>query len=265
MGDLLAEMAAASAERVAEARRAAPDADVRARAEARAPAPPLSLGGFDLIAEVKRRAPSAGRLVESVDPVAQARSYAAGGAAAISVLTEPHRFDGSLADLEAVAAALDVPAMRKDFLVDPYQVFEARACGAGGVLLIVRMLDDGRMREMLDVADALGMWVLLEAFGGDDLTRATSQVDGRANVLVGLNSRNLRTLEVDIDRFEQLAGAFPAGVPRVAESGLVSPGDAARVAEAGYGLALVGTALMRSGAPQEAARAMIAAGRAVVS
>jgi indole-3-glycerol phosphate synthase len=181
------------------------------------------------------------------------------------VLTEPHRFDGSLADLEAVAAALDVPAMRKDFLVDPYQVFEARACGAGGVLLIVRMLDDGRMREMLDVADALGMWVLLEAFGGDDLTRATSQVDGRANVLVGLNSRNLRTLEVDIDRFEQLAGAFPAGVPRVAESGLVSPGDAARVAEAGYGLALVGTALMRSGAPQEAARAMIAAGRAVVS
>ena len=253
---LLEHMAEASAER---ARAASPLVELRARIADRPPAPALRREGFEVIAEVKRSAPSAGRLAGSAEDghragfaVAQARAYVAGGAAAISVLTEPSRFDGDLADLEAVAAAVPVPAMRKDFLVDPIQVYEARAAGAGGVLLILRMLDDARLAALLDAAEELGLFVLLEAFDAEDLAR----VPADCRHLVGLNCRDLGTLEVEPDRFAALAGAFPAGCVRVAESGLETPEDAARVRSLGYDLGLVGTALMRASDPTALVAAM---------
>lgn len=256
------------------------DAALRARvdpaalvaAARRAPAAPgLRLGTFDLIAEVKRRAPSAGALAPLGDDgveraVAQARIYARAGAAAVSVLTEPDRFAGSMAHLEAVAAALQplgVPAMRKDFLVSPLQVAEARVAGAGGVLLIVRMLPPDTLRRMRDLALELGMFVLIEAFDEADLHAAAALVGPRPapGQLVGLNTRDLRSLTVDVGRLERLAGAFPAGVPAVAESGLEVPADAARVARQGYRLALVGSALMRAADPGALARGLREAGR----
>lgn len=256
------------------------DAALRARvspaglfaAARRAPAaPPLHLDGFDLIAEVKRRAPSAGALAPLTDDgvdraVSQAITYAESGAAAVSVLTEPERFAGAMAHLEAVAAALQplgVPAMRKDFLVSPLQVAEARVAGAGGVLLIVRMLEPDTLRRMRDLALELSMFVLIEAFDADDLAAAGELVgpDPAPGQLVGLNTRDLRTLSVDVGRLARLAGAFPSGVPAVAESGLETREDAFRVATQGYRLALVGSALMRAADPGSLARGLRDAGR----
>lgn len=257
------------------------DAALRSRVDPRAllaaarrapAAPPLRLDRFDLIAEVKRRAPFAGDLAplddDGVDrAVAQATTYARAGAAAVSVLTEPERFAGSMAHLEAVAEALQplgVPAMRKDFLVSPLQVAEARVAGAGGVLLIVRMLDADTLREMRDLALELGMFVLIEAFDAEDLAAAGRLLgaDPAPGQLVGLNTRDLRTLQVDVGRLGRLAAEFPPGAPAVAESGQESATDAATVAAQGYRLALVGSALMRAPDPGALAAAMIAAGRA---
>lgn len=270
--DLLAEMERSSRARASEAKARVPERELRARC-ADLPAPPalrLEDEGFDLIAEVKRRAPSAGAL-EARDAsaetiVARARAYVDAGAVAVSVLTEPSRFDGSLADLEAVAAAIEAPTMRKDFLVDPYQLAEARAAGAGGALLIVRMLDDVRLDEMLDACRELGLFALVEAFDAIDLMRAGALLATRASVadapvLVGLNARDLSTLEVDPSRFDELRAAFPRGYHAVAESGLASAEEASRVARAGYRLALVGSALMRADDPAALAAAMIEAGR----
>jgi indole-3-glycerol phosphate synthase len=191
--------------------------------------------------------------------------YAAGGAAAISVLTEPAQFDGALADLVAVASAVEVPAMRKDFLVDPYQLFEARAAGAGGALLILRILDDARLGAMLDAAAEAGLFVLLEAFDVHDLVRAAAALAreraGRPPVLVGVNTRDLATLEVNAGRLAALRSHVPAGVPAVAESGLSTPEEAAAAARVGYRVALVGGALMRSPDPCTRVRDLIAAGR----
>ncbi len=248
MADLLAEMARSSAARA----RGASTTELRRRIADLPPPRALDTSRFGIIAEVKRRAPSAGRLAgASLDPVAQARAYADGGAAAISVLTEPDRFDGSLSDLEAVAAAVAAPAMRKDFLVDPVQVLEARAAGAGGVLLIVRMLDDIRLGELLDAARELGLFALVEAFDAEDLARVPA-----GSALVGLNCRDLRTLAVEPARFAELRGAFPEGCVAVAESGLYTAEDAARVRGLGYGMALVGTALMRAPEPAALVRGM---------
>jgi len=198
--------------------------------------------------------------------VAQATAYAAGGAAAVSVLTEPEQFDGELSHLAAVARAVPVPAMRKDFLIDPYQVLEARAAGAGGVLLIARLLRDELLQEMLDTALALGLFVLLECFDAADIERAareSKRVDGAFGcLLLGLNVRDLTTFAIDPSRLEQLVPCFPPGVPRVAESGLASPADARRAASLGYALALAGTALMRAADPVQATATMIEAGRA---
>jgi indole-3-glycerol phosphate synthase len=196
--------------------------------------------------------------------------YAAGGAAAISVLTEPSRFAGSLQHLgDVVAAVPGTPVMRKDFLVDPVQVLEARHAGASGVLLIVTMLGDRTLSAMLDCAAEFGMFVLLEAFGCDDVARMTRLLDTaarrdsaeRGRLLFGVNARDLRTLAVDPGRLAALAAALPDG-RRVAESGLQDSTDAARVAALGYSLALVGTALMRSDDPAGLVRAMRDAGRA---
>jgi len=273
-GNFLSRMAASSRARseAAEARRPAGPLAERVR---RLPPPlPLRLSpqGFDLIAEVKRRSPSAGNLAASALRIAtQARNYVRGGAAALSVLTEPTEFSGDLAHLKEVAAATaTVPAMRKDFLVSPYQLLEARVSGAGGVLLIAAMLGDRELREMLRATHQLGMFALVEVFDRADLDRAVAAIratgpavqDGRCRTLLGVNCRDLRTLRVDFGRFAELAPHLPRGVPRVAESGVESAGQAARVAGLGYDVALVGTALMRASDPGRLAGELLEAGRA---
>jgi indole-3-glycerol phosphate synthase len=195
-------------------------------------------------------------------------AYARAGAAAVSVLTEPQRFDGSLAHLEqaaAVLAPLAVPAMRKDFLIDPYQVLEARVAGAGGVLVILRMLSRVEIEALLECARVQGMFVLLEAFDAHDLERMHELVAAHAAhgvLLAGVNCRDLTTLEVVPRRLMELAPLLPRGIPRVAESGVGTAEDARRVAAAGYDLALVGSALMQDADPTTLVRAMLAAGRA---
>jgi len=266
MSDFLQTMAEASAERAARV-------DTRLQSTSfDKPVVPLSLGGFDVIAEIKDRSPSEGDLAApNRGRVEQARCYVEGGAAAISVLTEPSRFAGSLEHLEDVVTAVPgTPVMRKDFLVDPVQVLEARAAGASGVLLIVTMLEDSRLRDMLDCVLEQGMFALLESFDKADLERtsellettAYSDMAERGQLLTGVNTRNLRTLNVDSDRLEKLVPALPA-TRCVAESGLHSAADAAAVAALGYSLALVGTALMRSADPAALVAAMRSAGAAV--
>ena len=267
MSDFLQQMAKHSAER------AAAVGTIRAD-DLDKPVVPLQLGTFDIIAEIKGRSPAEGELAGAdLDREGQARDYVRGGAAAISVLTEPSRFDGALEHLEEVAAAVpDTPVMRKDFLVEPVQVVEARKAGASGVLLITAMLCDDKLRAMLDVAFELGMFVLLEAFDEDDLARNNALLDNPGDrdhaaagrLLVGVNTRNLRTLEVDGARLERLAPLLP-DVRCVAESGLKTADDAARVGGWGYSLALVGSALMRSDDPAGLVRDMRAAGSARVA
>lgn len=263
MSDFLQGMATSSAARAAQAPSfTAADFDK--------PIVPLDPGPFGVIAEIKRRSPAEGPLDPAAEIgtsylISRAQAYAAGGAAAISVLTEPSRFDGELAHLEDVAAALpDTPVMRKDFLVDPVQVLEARKAGASGVLLIAAMLDDAKLRTMLDCAWEHGMFVLLESFDEEDLRRSAPFLDGGGQLLIGVNTRNLRTLEVDADRLRNLAPKLPEAIC-VAESGLHEPEDAARVARWGYSMALVGTALMRSDDPTELVAGMTSAGAAACS
>ena len=263
MADFLQSMAELGAERVAAITRQFSSADFDR------PVLPLSLGRFDVIAEIKDRSPAEGELATaSRSREVQARSYAEGGAAAISVLTEPSRFSGSLAHLEDVVATVpDTPVMRKDFLVEPIQILEARAAGASGVLLIATMLDDRKLREMLDCAYEHDLFVLLESFDEQDLARAAKLLDNSSDqnraangqLLYGVNTRNLRTLHVDPNRLRNLASALP-NARCVAESGLHNADDAASVAEYGYELALVGTALMRSDDPAALVRAMREAG-----
>ncbi|HEY1725308.1 MAG TPA: hypothetical protein VGF89_07790 [Steroidobacteraceae bacterium] len=271
--DFLAAMSESSRQRVAQARARAPERELQARALA-LPRPPRlkwSAGGFDLIAEVKLRSPAAGKLKDGAEDIAaRVTAYADAGAAAISVLTEPSRFDGSLSHLSAAAGALGsrTPVMRKDFLVDPYQVFEARVAGAGGILLILRMLTSAEVQALLDAAAALGLFVLLEAFDAADLARSATLVEShrsRMQLLVGVNCRDLVTLEVVPGRLEQLAALLPPTVARVAESGVSTGADAARVAAAGYSVALVGSALMQADDPRALADALLCAGRAAAS
>jgi indole-3-glycerol phosphate synthase len=277
MSGFLDDMACLSAARVAEAlRRESADALER-RARQAAPSAPLRLSasGFDVIAELKLRSPAAGRLSDaSQDWLGRVAAYARGGAAAVSVLTEPSRFDGSLEHLRraaAVLAPLGVPAMRKDFLVDPYQVLEARAAGAGGVLVILRMLPHRRIVELLDVAAEHDMFVLLEAFDEVDLGMARDLMTSRAahraaheeRILIGVNCRDLQTLEVMQERFAALAPLLPAGWPAVAESGVAGASDARRMQQLGYGLALIGTALMAREDPSRLLREIFDATRTV--
>jgi indole-3-glycerol phosphate synthase len=268
MSGLLGEMAVSSRARCEAARAERSLAALKAACSG-LPAPPrLSLDArFDLIAEVKLSTPSEGVLVapgqRASFVVAQALAYAQAGAAAVSVLTEPLRFGGQLEDLRAVAEVLPVPAMRKDFLVDPYQVWEAREAGAGGVLLIARMLDEATLDAMVEAAGEAGLFVLVEAFDEADLGRCGWLV-GRwqgIELLVGVNVRDLVTLGVDPGRLAALAAHLPAGVPAVAESGMVGPADTARAVSLGYRLGLVGTALMRSADPVALGRELLASAR----
>ena len=272
--DFLGRMAAASARRVEVAKARESEAALRRRALSAAHPPLLSVrpDRFDLMAEYKRRSPSMGALGvgrgAAVSVRDQVTAYTKGGAAAISVLTEPDEFDGALSDLSDTVRATHVPVMRKDFLVDPYQVFEARAAGAAGVLFILRILEDAQVHELLDAAAETGMFVLLEAFDKADLARAKSAALRcqrlRITTLVGLNARNLKTLKTERERFVCLSEHLPRDLPRVAESSLRSAEDARYVAELGYNVALVGTALMRAPDPAGVTRAMIAAGRDAV-
>jgi indole-3-glycerol phosphate synthase len=271
--DFLKQMAARSRERVAAALRLRPAA--RMLAEARESPAPLSLvlsaQGFDIIAELKLRSPAAGALQAPDEDIGRrVRGYASAGALAVSVLTEPSEFQGELAHLELTARALrpvQVPALRKDFLVDPYQVAEARAAGAGGVLIILRMLVREQRQALMAEAERLGLFVLLEAFDEKDIELAHELVAGlkespNPTVLIGVNSRDLVTLQVVPGRLELLAPLLPRGVPRVAESGVASSADVSRVRAAGYDVALIGSALMRSRDPEELLRQMLIAGRA---
>jgi indole-3-glycerol phosphate synthase len=268
----LERMAAASRERVRSARAHESDAALELRALARPPPPPLTLDRFDVIAELKLRSPAAGGLASGgFDRHAQLASYARGGAAAISVLTEPSEFHGELAHLADAAeslAASHVPAMRKDFLTDPYQVLEARAAGAGGVLVIVAMLDDAAVRALVDCAQSCGMFVLLEAFDRADLERVAGYDRPQAGgppLLAGVNCRDLRDLAVRFTRFEELAPHLPRHLPAVAESGIGSAAEIEVVAGAGYRLALIGGALMRAADPPRSLADWLAAGRAAIA
>jgi indole-3-glycerol phosphate synthase len=264
-------MAAGSRQRVDAAKRLRSEADLLARALASPPPPVLRRdpAEFDLIAEMKLRSPAVGQLKSGDEDVgARVTAYARAGAAAVSVLTEPSRFDGSLTHLElatGVLTPLRVPAMRKDFLVDRYQVIEARVAGAGGVLVILRMLPREELDALIEQAGELGLFVLLEAFDASDIELMHDIVDrhaGHAELLAGVNCRDLATLQVVPRRLDELAHLLPTRVPRVAESGVASADDARRVAAVGYELALVGSALMQGGDPGALAAAMLGAGRA---
>ncbi len=272
MSGFLKEMARSSLERLRKARAMESEKELWQRASDAPPAPRLTLStaGFDVIAELKLRSPAKGVLrAASEDLATRVSSYAKGGAAAVSVLTEPYHFDGSMAHLARASetlAPLGIPTMRKDFIIEPYQVMEARALGAGGVLVILRMLDHGRITELLDCAAMLHMFVLLEGFDEEDLACGRQLVTERAghveSLLVGVNSRDLDSLHVVPERLEALAPELPTGAPRVAESGVATPEDAARLARAGYQIVLVGSALMADDHPETLVGSMVHAGRA---
>src|SRR5881392_2253778 len=227
------------------------------RLAAAAPPPPrftLALAGRDVgvIAEVKRRSPSAGSIREDLDPVAHARAYTQGGAVAISVLTDELHFGGSLDDLARVASAVSVPVLRKDFILDELQLYEARAAGASAVLLIVRALTADGLRALGRAARDQGLGVLVEVHSVGELEPALG-VDATA---VGVNSRDLATFDVDLGRAEQLVALVPGGVPVIAESGIATRADVERMAAAGADLVLVGTSVARTAEPSEAVRAL---------
>jgi len=212
--------------------------------------------GVSVIAEVKRSSPSRGELAQIGDPAALARAYADGGAAAVSVLTEPRHFGGSLADLSAVRAEVAIPVLRKDFVVSPYQVFEARAHGADMVLLIVAALDQNRLCGLLDRVESLGMTALVEVHEDIEVVRA---LDAGAKV-IGVNARDLRTLQVDTKTFAKVAPEIPDGIVKIAESGVTGPRDVMAYAAHGADAVLVGEALVTRGDPRQAVCDLVAAG-----
>jgi indole-3-glycerol phosphate synthase len=247
-------------------------ADVAARQErvpleaikkrAHVAAPPLDgyallrAPGVGVIAEVKRSSPSKGQLAEIPDPAELAREYAAGGARCVSVLTEGRWFGGSLEDLTAVRAAVSVPVLRKDFIVSSYQVHEARAYGADLVLLIVAALDQNTLSGLLDRVESLGMTALVEVHTEDEADRA---LDAGARV-IGVNARDLRTLQVDRSVFERIAPGLPNEVVKIAESGVRGPHDLIRYASVGADAVLVGEGLVTQKSPREAVAELVTAG-----
>lgn len=232
-------------------------AQIAAAAPAQDPMPAFRAPGLSVIAEVKRKSPSKGELADIPDPAALAGRYSAGGADAISVLTEQRRFNGSLDDLRAVRRAVSTPLLRKDFIVEPYQLLEARAAGADLVLLIVAALDDATLASLHAQALDLGMTVLTEVHEDDEIDRALAI----GAELIGVNARNLKTLEVDPDAFGRLVTRLPDDVVKVAESGISGADQAARYAAEGADVVLVGEALVKDGDPTAAVAAMRAIGR----
>lgn len=275
MSDFLSSMASSSLLRAEGVRARAGEGGLRSRVASARPALPLVLdpSGFDLIAEAKLSSPSEGRIARDGEEVAGngeevasdgevallAKEMALAGATAISVLTEPEAFDGTIEHLETVASSITAPVMRKDFLVDPIQILEARAHGASGVLLIARITGGSMLVEMTDLALELGMFVLVEVFEKSELDLASVVFD--RPILVGVNARDLASLEVVPARHAELLGDLPPHLPSVAESGIRTAADAKEVSRLGYSLALVGTSLVASGHPAELTREMIEAGR----
>lgn len=231
------------------------------RLAARAPEPRdayAALGGdrVSVIAEVKRSSPSKGALAAIADPAALAADYEEGGAHVISVLTERRRFGGTLADLAAVRAAVDIPVLRKDFIVTSYQLWEARAHGADLALLIVAALDQQALVSLIERAESIGLAPLVEVHTEEELVRA---VDAGAKI-IGVNARNLKTLEVDRDVFATLAPKVPDGVIKVAESGVRGPHDLLAYARAGADAVLVGESLVTGRDPKTAVNDLVTAG-----
>jgi indole-3-glycerol phosphate synthase len=216
----------------------------------------LRKSGVAVIAEVKRSSPSKGALADIPDPAELAGEYAAGGARCISVLTEGRWFGGSLEDLAAVRAAVDVPVLRKDFVVSSYQIHEARAHGADLVLLIVAALEQNVLVGLLERIESLGMTALVEVHDEEEADRA---LDAGAQV-IGVNARDLRTLEVDRSVFERIAPGLPANVVKIAESGVRGPHDLIRYASAGADAVLVGEGLVTKKSPRDAVAELVNAG-----
>jgi len=217
-----------------------------------------ALNGDDVavIAEVKRASPSRGPLAEIADPAGLAGDYAAGGARVISVLTEPRRFGGNLDDLAAVRAAVDVPVLRKDFIISSYQLWEARSYGADMALLIVAALDQSALISLVERAESIGLLPLVEAHTAEEVRRA---VDAGAKV-IGINARNLATLDVDRSIFGRLAPLIPDGIVKVAESGVRGPHDLLAYAAAGADAVLVGESLVTEKDPRTAVADLVTVG-----
>jgi indole-3-glycerol phosphate synthase len=216
----------------------------------------LSRDEMNVIAEVKRSSPSKGNLAPISDPAALAEKYQEAGAAVVSVLTEQRRFGGSLADLDAVRSRIEIPVLRKDFMVDEYQFLEARAHGADIVLLIVAALSKSQLKDFYDLATELGMASLVEVHTRSELESAM-EISPR---IVGVNSRNLKTLEVSASVFEELIPTIPSSVIRVAESGISTRADVAQAQKAGATAILVGESLVKSGDPISAMRELLGRG-----
>jgi indole-3-glycerol phosphate synthase len=230
--------------------------DAEACPTARGFADALRAPGLSVIAEIKRRSPSKGGLNESLDPVAVARSYANGGAACLSVLTDVAHFGGSVDDLVAARASVSIPVIRKDFTVCVADVLEARVMGADAVLLIAAALTDAELREFHGVAVDVGLDALVEIHDEAELERALRV----GATLIGVNQRDLHTFQVDQERAVRVGAAMPSSVVRVAESGVRGPEDAAVLAAAGFDAVLVGESVVTSGDPASAVRALREAG-----
>lgn len=245
-------------------------AELKDRAAAAAPARDawVALGGplqsrneLKVIAEIKRSSPSKGALAAIADPASLAEQYADGGAAVISVLTEQRRFHGSLGDLDAVRSRVDVPLLRKDFTLDEYQIWEARAHGADLILLIVASLSDAQLQEFSALSHELGMNVLVETHTAGEIERAVA-AEAR---IIGVNVRNLKTLDVDRSVFASLAGSIPAGAVVVAESGVRGVDDVRHYAGNGANAILVGEALVSDATPRERIAEFTTAGAAAIA
>ncbi len=239
---------------------AAPLAEVKRRADRQDPAldpmPAFRVSGVSVIAEVKRASPSKGTLASIDDPAALAADYESGGATAVSVVTEGRRFGGSLEDLRAVRAQIAIPVLRKDFVVSSYQLWETRAAGADMVLLIVAALDQPALVSLVERAVSIGLTPLVEVHDEEELERA---LDAEAR-LVGVNARDLRTLEVDHTTFSRLAQRIPDDVVRIAESGVRGPRDVIEYARCGADVVLVGETLVTGDDPRATVADLVAAG-----
>jgi len=260
-GTILDEIVARKQQDLAVEMRRRPLSQVRSDAAAAAPAGDFTAAirepGVSLIAEIKRASPSAGELRHGLRPTALARTYVDSGAAACSILTDTPYFHGTLADLVEVRQMVDAPLLRKDFTIAPYQVYEARAAGADAILLIAAILDDRELADLQALAHELGMAALVETHSREEIERAL-RVDPP---ILGINNRNLHTFEVDLGTTERLRSCVPVGTLLVAESGVHTPDDVARLREVGIDAMLVGTALVTARDTATAVRQLAQAGR----
>ena len=261
MNDVLAKICEDKRRHIEAQRRDHPLSDLEAAAKsaepprgfARALRKAVSAGRYGLIAEIKKASPSKGLIRANFDPAALARAYAAGGASCLSVLTDIPYFQGDDSDLIAARSAIDLPVLRKDFMLNPYQIVESRSLGADCILLIMAALEDGQAEELAMSAADLGMDVLVEVHDGAELERALHLPTD----LIGVNNRNLKTLGVDIAMTEALADLVPDDRLLISESGLYTPADLSRMAEVGARCFLVGESLMRQDDVEAATRCLL--------